>query len=117
MSSYLSVDPARAICLTIGTVPVIIMTTTSREADALMEISSEERSMLVRIEKNGYTGGAYKRATFTDKVCRNKAERVLLEELCRKGLAEKGLGGTVAGDVYWACWLTQKGKEAIGGGR
>jgi hypothetical protein len=29
-------------------------------------------------------------------------------------LAETGLGGTVAGDVYWGCWLTQKRKEAIG---
>jgi hypothetical protein len=77
------------------------------------EISREEKDMLARIENNQYTGGAYKRATFIDKVCCNKAERRLLDELCQKGLAEKGLGGTVAGDVYWACWLTQKGKEAI----
>jgi hypothetical protein len=38
----------------------------------------------------------------------------MLETLCQKGLTEKGLGGTVTGDVYSGCWLTQKGKEAIG---
>jgi hypothetical protein len=82
-----------------------------------MELTAAERKMLLKIENNQFTGGAYKRATFIEKVCRNKAERTLLEELCRKGLAEKGLGGTVAGDVYWACWLTEKGKETIGGER
>jgi hypothetical protein len=78
-----------------------------------MEITPEEKDMLVAIETNQYTGGAYKRATFIDKVCRNKGDRTTLDTLCQKGLAEKGLGGTVAGDVYWACWLTQKGKEAV----
>jgi hypothetical protein len=38
----------------------------------------------------------------------------MLDTLCQKGLVETGLGGTVAGDVYDGCWLTQKGKEAIG---
>jgi hypothetical protein len=79
-----------------------------------MEITPEEKGMLVRIVNNQYTGGAYKRATFIDKVCRNKADRAMLDALCKKGLAEKGLGGTVAGDVYWACWLTQKGKDVLG---
>lgn len=79
-----------------------------------MEITAEEKSMLLRIENNQYTGGAYKRAAFIDKICRTKAERKMLDTLCQKGLAEKGLGGTVAGDVYWACWTTQKGKEVIG---
>jgi hypothetical protein len=78
-----------------------------------MEITEEEKDMLLRIENNQYTGGAYKRATFIDKVCRNKSERALLDRICQKGLAEKGLGGTVAGDVYWACWLTEEGKEAV----
>jgi hypothetical protein len=79
-----------------------------------MVITAEERDMLRKIENNQYTGGAYKRATWIDKVCRNKADRSVLDTLCQKGLAEKGLGGTVAGDVYWACWLTPDGKEAIG---
>jgi len=79
-----------------------------------MEITLEEKDMLSKIENNQYTGGAYKRATWIDKVCRNKAERAVLDTLCKKGLAETGLGGTVAGDVYWGCWLTQRGKEAIG---
>lgn len=79
-----------------------------------MEITTKERDMLVRIVNNEYTGGGYRRATWIDKVCRNKTERTLLDELCRKGLAETGLGGTVAGDTYRACWLTEKGKEAIG---
>lgn len=79
-----------------------------------MDITQEEKEMLVRIADNQYTGGAYKRATWIDKVCRNKTERALLDELCRKGLAETGLGGTVAGDTYRACWLTEKGKNTIG---
>jgi hypothetical protein len=79
-----------------------------------MVITAEEKDMLCKIENNQYTGGAYKRATWIDKVCRNKADRSVLDTLCQKGLAETGLGGTVAGDVYWACWLTRNGKEAIG---
>ncbi len=79
-----------------------------------MEITSEEREMLRRIDENQYTGGGYKRATFIEKVCRNRAERKMLEALCRRGLAETGLGGTVAGDTYRACWLTEEGKGAIG---
>jgi len=78
-----------------------------------MEITSEERHMLMKIENNQFTGGAYKRATFIDKVCRSKADRLLLETLCQKDLVEKGLGGTVAGDVYDGCWLTQKGREEL----
>ena len=66
-----------------------------------MEITPAERNMLIRIENNQYSGGAYKRATFTDKACCNKADRAVPDALCQKGLAEKGLGGTVAGDVSW----------------
>ncbi|MBP1730917.1 MAG: hypothetical protein H6Q55_1346 [Deltaproteobacteria bacterium] len=77
-----------------------------------MEITPEEKEMLTRIEKNQFTGGAYKRATMIDKVCRNKADRAVLDALCQKGLVETGLGGTVAGDVYDGCWLTAKGKAA-----
>jgi hypothetical protein len=77
-----------------------------------MEITAEERTMLRKIVDNQFTGGAYKRATFIDKVCRTKADRALLDTLQRKGLVETGLGGTVAGDVYDGVWLTEKGKEA-----
>jgi hypothetical protein len=79
-----------------------------------MDITPEEKEMLRRIVNNQFTGGAYKRATFIDKVCRSKADRALLDTLCRKGLVETGLGGTVAGDVYDGCWLTEKGKVAEG---
>jgi len=79
-----------------------------------VEITSEEKQMLMKIEINQYTGGAYKRATFIDKVCRNKTDRSILKALCQKGLVETGLGGTVAGDVYDGCWLTPKGKKALG---
>ncbi len=79
-----------------------------------MEITEEEKAILERIENNGYCGGAYKRAAWIEKVCRSKTDRNLLDVLCQKGLAETGLGGTVAGDTYRACWLTQKGREAIG---
>lgn len=79
-----------------------------------MEITSEEKQMLMKIEINQFTGGAYKRATFIDKVCRNKTDRSILKTLCQKGLVETGLGGTVAGDVYDGCWLTPKGKKALG---
>ena len=78
----------------------------------MMEITLKEKDMLSRIANNQYTGGAYKRATFISKVCRNKADKAVLESLCQKGLAETGLGGTVAGDTYRACWLTEKGKAA-----
>lgn len=79
----------------------------------MVKITAEERGMLSKIENNQFTGGAYKRATFTDKVCRNKKDRSILETLCKKGLVETGLGGTVAGDVYDGCWLTPKGKEVL----
>jgi hypothetical protein len=78
-----------------------------------MEITLEEKEMLRRIVNNPFTGGAYSRAALIEKVCRNKAERAILDALCRKGLAETGLGGTVAGDVYDGCWLTERGKAAI----
>jgi hypothetical protein len=77
-----------------------------------MDITQEEKEMLSRIANNQYTGGAYKRATFIDKACRTKAEKAVLDAICQKGLAETGLGGTVAGDTYRACWLTEKGKAA-----
>lgn len=78
-----------------------------------MEINQEEKEMLKRIVDNQYSGGAYKRATWIEKVCLNKKDKTVLEGLCRKGLVEKGLGGTVAGDTYRACWLTKKGMDAI----
>ena len=79
-----------------------------------MKITPKEKDMLSKIVNDQYSGGAYKRATRIDKVCCNKADKVMLDTLCKKGLTETGLGGTVAGDTYRACWLTQKGKEAIG---
>lgn len=75
-----------------------------------MEITSEEREMLDRIEDNRYSGGAYERATWIDMICRTANDKAVLSALCRKGLVETGLGGTVAGDPYDACWLTPKGK-------
>ncbi len=77
-----------------------------------MELTLEEKEMLRRIADNPYSGGAYKRATWIDMVCRTEADRAALATLCQKGLAETGLGGTVAGDPYDACWLTPKGKAA-----
>lgn len=79
-----------------------------------MEISQDEKEMLRRIIDNQYTGGGFRRATWISKVCRTDADRTLLDELCRKGLVETGLGGTVAGDSYKACWLTPQGKTASG---
>ena len=73
-----------------------------------MEISPEEKEMLSKISNNQYTGGAYKRATFIDKVCRNQADRVVLDALCQKGLAETGFGGTVAGDTYRAMLVNRE---------
>ncbi len=77
-----------------------------------MEITPDEKEMLLRITDNQYSSGGYKRATWIWKACRTEADRALLDALCRKGLAEIGLGGTVAGDPYRACWLTPKGKSA-----
>jgi len=79
-----------------------------------MEVTEEEKDMLKKIVDNQYTGGAYRRATWIEKVCRSKRDREVLDVLCRKGLAETGLGGTVAGDTYRACWLTERGKNVIG---
>lgn len=77
------------------------------------ELTENEKDIIERIDRFQYTGGAYKRASFMDKVCRNRADKKVLEGLCRKGLAEIGLGGTVAGDTYRACWLTEKGKKIL----
>ncbi len=77
-----------------------------------MNITPEEHEMLTRIVNNQFTGGAYKRAALIEKVCRNKEDRAVLDELARKGLVETGLGGTVAGDIYDGVWLTEKGKQA-----
>jgi len=79
-----------------------------------MELTSEEREMLRRIVDNRYTGGGYRRATWIDKICRTAADKAMLTALCEKGLVETGLGGTVAGDPYDACWLTPKGQAATG---
>ena len=75
-----------------------------------MDITPEEKEMLGMIANNPYSGGAYKRAAWIDLICRTEKDRAVLGELCRKGLAETGWGGTVAGDPYDACWLTPKGK-------
>jgi len=88
--------------------------TSMKRGGIVMDIEKKEKDMLIRIHENQYTGGAYKRATWIDKVCLNKNDKDLLDALCQKGLAETGLGGTVAGDTYRACWLTRRGKEAIG---
>jgi hypothetical protein len=77
-----------------------------------MELTSDEREMLQRIADNRYSGGSYKRATWIDTVCRTGADKAVLVALCQKGLVETGLGGTVAGDPYDACWLTPKGRSA-----
>ncbi len=77
-----------------------------------MELTSEEKNMLRRIANNPYSGGAYKRATWIDMVCHSEADKAVLGTLCQKGLVETGLGGTVAGDPYDACWVTPKGKKA-----
>ena len=79
-----------------------------------MDITQEEKEMLERIENKRYTGGGYKRATWIEMVCHNEKDRAVLGTLCQKGLAETGLGGTVAGDPYDACWLTPKGKALHG---
>ncbi|MCX8110621.1 MAG: hypothetical protein N3D15_05180 [Syntrophorhabdaceae bacterium] len=76
-----------------------------------MDITREEMEMLFKIEDNQYTGGGYRRAAWIDKVCKSKADRLILDSLCKKGLVETGLGGTVAGDTYRACWLTDSGRE------
>lgn len=79
-----------------------------------MELSAEEKDILRRIQDNPYTGGSYQRAAWVTTVCRTKDDKAVLTELCRKGLVETGLGGTVAGDPYDACWLTLQGKAAMG---
>ena len=75
-----------------------------------MELSSEEKEMLQKIVSNQYTGGGFKRATWVSMICHTAADKALLAKLCKKGLVETGLGGTVAGDPYDACWLTPKGR-------
>ena len=83
----------------------------TKEEDAAKKV--ERQVGKCRITENQFTGGAYKRATLIEKVCRNKADRAVLDTLCGKGLVERGLGGTMAGDVYDGCWLTEKGKTSL----
>lgn len=78
------------------------------------QLTAEEKAMLRNIVRNQYTGGGYRRATWIDKICRTAADKALLAALCKKGLVETGLGGTVAGDPYDACWLTPEGRTAYG---
>lgn len=78
-----------------------------------LEFTDDEIEIIKRIDAYQYTGGAYKRASFIDKVCRNKKDKIILNDLCKKGFAEIGLGGTVAGDTYRGCWLTEKGKALL----
>ncbi len=80
-----------------------------------MDLSVEEKDLLHRIADQPYQGGGYPRAGWIELLCRTKRERAVLESLCRKGLAETGLGGTVAGDPYDACWLTPEGRTAASG--
>lgn len=79
------------------------------------QLTAEEREMLRKIMDNRYTGGGYRRATWIDMICRTAADKAVLAALCNKGLVETGLGGTVAGDPYDACWLTPKGRTAYDG--
>jgi len=81
--------------------------------DGEIDVTKEEKEMLKKIMDNQYTGGAYRRASFIDKVCSTKKDRELLRSLCNKGLVETGLGGTVAGDTYRACWLTEIGNQIL----
>lgn len=78
-----------------------------------MELTLEEKELLCKIANNPYDGGAYLRATLLEMVCPTKADKAMLQTLCHKGLAETGLGGTVAGDFYDACWLTPAGEAAM----
>ncbi len=75
-----------------------------------MDLTEEEKDVLCRIAEKEYSGGGYRRAAWIQMVCCTARDKVVLQTLCRKGLAETGLGGTVAGDPYDACWLTPKGK-------
>ena len=97
--------------MTSGTVWVILKTSQKSELLSWKSLRKKGRCSA----ESQTIGGAYKRATFIDKVCRNKADRGVLDTLCQKSLVEKGLGGTVAGDVYDGCWLTEKGKAAESG--
>lgn len=85
------------------------ITAAAEKGKAMERLTEEEKGMLHKIVVNQYTGGGFKRATWIDKVCRNAADKALLAALCEKGLVETGLGGTVAGDPYDACWLTPNG--------
>jgi hypothetical protein len=78
-----------------------------------MDITAKERELLRRIADNPYSGGSYERAALLWKVCSDQADRDVLDSLCRKGLAEKGFGATVAGDRYDGCWLTALGKAEV----
>jgi hypothetical protein len=74
------------------------------------ELTMNEKNLLFRIMDKQYTGGGYKRAAWVVMVCPTAADKAALKSLCGKKLAETGLGGTVAGDPYNACWLTPAGK-------
>jgi len=81
--------------------------------DIISTLTDKEKEIIERIDLYQYTGGGYRRASFIDKVCKKKGDKEILKGLCIKGIAETGLGGTVAGDTYRACWLTEKGKMIL----
>ncbi|TAL31067.1 MAG: hypothetical protein EPN93_18770 [Spirochaetes bacterium] len=79
-------------------------------------LTIEEKALLSAIVKNKYEGGNnYPRAAWVEIICPDRKGKAVLRGLCEKGLAETGMGGTVAGDFYTACWLTGEGEAVYRG--
>jgi hypothetical protein len=85
------------------------------ETAATTALSREERDLMRSIAMNKYEGGTHPRAAWVEIICPDKKSKAVLKGLCQKGLAETGIGGTVAGDPYTACWLTTEGETVYRG--
>jgi hypothetical protein len=80
------------------------------------DLTLEEKDLLRAIATNKYEGGTnYPRAAWVEIICPDRKGKAVLKGLRDKGLAEVGIGGTVAGDPYTACWLTEQGEALYRG--
>ncbi|MCU0844936.1 MAG: hypothetical protein MUC76_08425 [Spirochaetes bacterium] len=78
-----------------------------------LNLSTEEKGLMRLIVDNRHEDDAGRPGiTRVERICPNKKSRIILKDLCGKGLAATSTGDTVAGEPYTDCWLTKRG-EAV----
>ncbi len=87
-----------------------------KTATVTPDLTPEEKNLLNAIATTRYEGGIdYPRAPWVETLCPDRNAKAVLKRLRGRGLAEVGMGGTVAGDFYTACWLTEQGEAVYRG--